>query len=262
MATKKLPWLRLYTEMVDDEKLRLLAFEDRWHYVALLCLKGAGLLDDGCKPELRQRRIAVKLGLAVRELEEVARRLAEVDLIDKDTLQPSGWDARQFPSDSSSERVKAHRARKKAEQQAAPDAGETVSVTGETDMKRSSNALDTDTDTDTDTEKKTITRDTALKVSDLVRLGVDKQVASDYALIRKAKKLPLTKTALDEITAQAEMANLTLGDAIRASVTHGWAGFKASWLLRDRDRDSPNAGHPPPAAVNDMPKTYAPSGRL
>lgn len=258
MATKKLPWLRLYTEMVDDEKLRLLAFEDRWHYVALLCLKGAGLLDDGCKPELRQRRIAVKLGLAVRELEEVARRLAEVDLIDKDTLQPSGWDARQFPSDSSSERVKAHRARKKAEQQAVPDAGETGSVTGETDMKRSSNALDTDTDTDTDTEKKTITRDTALKVSDLVRLGVDKQVASDYALIRKAKKLPLTKTALAEITAQAEMANLTLGEAIRTSVTHGWAGFKASWL----QRDSPNAGHPPPAAVNDMPKTYAPSGRL
>lgn len=262
MATKKLPWLRLYTEMVDDEKLRLLAFEDRWHYVALLCLKGAGLLDDGCKPELRQRRIAVKLGLAVRELEEVARRLAEVDLIDKDTLQPSGWDARQFPSDSSSERVKAHRARKKAEQQAAPAAGETGPVTAETDMKRSSNALDTDTDTDTEPEKKNIPRDTALKISDLVKLGVDKQVATDYALIRKDKKLPLTKTALAEITAQAAMANLTLGEAIRVSVIHGWAGFKASWFQRARDRDSPNAGHPPPAAVNDMPKTYAPSGRL
>lgn len=39
-----MPRFRAYTEMVDDEKLRLLAFEDRWHYVALLCLKGQGVI--------------------------------------------------------------------------------------------------------------------------------------------------------------------------------------------------------------------------
>ena len=43
----KLPWFRTYTRMVDDDKLKLLAFEDRWHFVALLCLKGEGLLDVG-----------------------------------------------------------------------------------------------------------------------------------------------------------------------------------------------------------------------
>ena len=83
----KMPWFRAYTEMVDDEKLRLLAFEDRWHFVALLCLKGQGLLDDG--GPLMMRKVAVKLGVTVSELEEIAARLAAVDLLDAKTLQPS-----------------------------------------------------------------------------------------------------------------------------------------------------------------------------
>lgn len=114
MAAKKLPWFRLYTEMVDDEKLRLLAFEDRWHYVALLCLKGSGLLDEECAEGLKRRRIAVKLGLSVREVEEVGRRLAEVGLVDEASLLPCGWAGRQFKSDcdeTSAERQRRYRER-------------------------------------------------------------------------------------------------------------------------------------------------------
>lgn len=51
----KLPWFRTYIRMVDDDKLKLLAFEDRWHFVALLCLKGEGLLDKGDAPALLMR---------------------------------------------------------------------------------------------------------------------------------------------------------------------------------------------------------------
>lgn len=80
--SKQLPWVRLYTRTVDDDKLKLLAFEDRWHFIALLCLKGEGLLDKGDAPSLLMRKVAVKLGLDVRSLEEVARRLAEVGLSD------------------------------------------------------------------------------------------------------------------------------------------------------------------------------------
>ena len=105
------PWFRLYSEAVDDEKLRLLAFEDRWHFVALLCCKNMGILDD--MSVITRRKIAVKMGLDLRELGEVARRLAEVDLIDQDTLQPKKWDERQFKSDSSSERVRAYREKMK-----------------------------------------------------------------------------------------------------------------------------------------------------
>ena len=134
MSKKGLPWFRLYAEAIDDEKLRLLAFEDRWHYVALLCCKSAGLLDAGDSEPMLHRKIAVKLGLQLRELEAVALRLAEVGLIDGGTFQPLAWDERQFKSDSSTERVKAFREKMKQ--------GSNVSVTAQ------------DTDTEADTKKK------------------------------------------------------------------------------------------------------------
>jgi hypothetical protein len=110
------PWFRLYSEAVDDEKLRLLAFEDRWHFIALLCCKNNGILDE-MQPTLMRRKVAVKLGLDLRELGEVARRLAEVGLIDQETLQPIAWDKRQFKSDkdnTAAERQKRYRESRKS----------------------------------------------------------------------------------------------------------------------------------------------------
>lgn len=146
--SKTMPWFRVYTEMVDDEKLRLLAFEDRWHFVALLCLKGQGLLDEG--GPLLMRKVAVKLGLSVREVEEVVRRLAEVELIDKTTLQPLAWDARQMKSDSSAERVKAFRERKK---HAGQNGGKTPEIECNDDGNARCNVTVTAQDIDTDTDK-------------------------------------------------------------------------------------------------------------
>lgn len=109
-----LPWFRAYAEMVDDPKLRLLAFEDRWHFVAILALKCSGVLDGTTDLSLLHRMVAVKLGVQVRELESIAKRLAEVSLVDADSLQPIAWDRRQAPSDSSRDRTKAWRDRHQA----------------------------------------------------------------------------------------------------------------------------------------------------
>lgn len=98
MTGRPLQWFRLYAEAVDDEKLRLLAFEDRWHFVAILCCKAQGLLE-GEDADLRMRKVCVKLGLDERELGEVARRLAAVGLIERETYRPLAWDHRQFRSD-------------------------------------------------------------------------------------------------------------------------------------------------------------------
>ena len=107
-----MPWFRMYSRVIDDDKIRLLAFEDRWHFVALCCLKSEGVLDEK-NTDLRVRKIAVKMGLQSREVEEVGRRLFEVGLVDK-KLNPKKWDDLQFKSDSSKERVSAYRKRKKA----------------------------------------------------------------------------------------------------------------------------------------------------
>ena len=134
-----LPWFRVYHRMVDDEKLRLLAFEDRWHFVAICCIKGSGLLDEPDN-DMRDRKIAVKLGVQVRELEEIARRLFEVGLVDE-ALNPCAWDELQYHSDNSTARVKKFREKQR---------GNTV--------KRFRNVSvtvqDTESDTDTDLEPK------------------------------------------------------------------------------------------------------------
>lgn len=122
---QSLPWFRAYTKMVDDEKLRLLAFEDRWHFIAILCLKGQGILDSN--DPLMMRKAAVKMGLDLRSLEEVARRLAEVGLIEQATLQPIKWGKLQHRSDadpSAAERKRRQRQREREEAEAAKKASE------------------------------------------------------------------------------------------------------------------------------------------
>jgi hypothetical protein len=89
----KLPWFKLYADVVDNARLRLLAFEDRWHFVALCALKCDGLLDGKGDPFF-ERKIALKLGLQERDLGDVKRRLVEVGLID-DEWQPLKWEVRQ-----------------------------------------------------------------------------------------------------------------------------------------------------------------------
>lgn len=128
---RALPWHRTYNYLVDDECIRLLAFEDRWHFIAIKCLKGQGILDNGDKPDLLRRKVSLKLGVQARELEEIARRLGEVGLINPRTFQPIGWDKEQFVSDrdpTAAERKRRQRAREKSEKEAG--GGVTSSIEG------------------------------------------------------------------------------------------------------------------------------------
>lgn len=202
---KSLPWFRLYTEMIDDEKLGLLAFEDRWHFVALLCLKGKGVLDSEDDMEMLQRKAALKMGLTVNELEKVVSRLARMGLVDKDTLQPAAWDVRQMQSDNSSERVRAYRERMKPVKRDG-----NVSVTAQ------------DTDTDTDKEEK---RKTAVSTPE----GVSITVWQDFKTLRTKQRAPITDTAMAGIKREADIAGLTLNDALQMCCERSWRGFKADW---------------------------------
>lgn len=181
--SKQLPWFRVYTRMVDDDKLKLLAFEDRWHFVALLCLKGEGLLDKGDAPGLLMRKVAVKLGLDVRSLEEVARRLAEVGLVDQATLQPVKWDGLQMRSDTdttAAERKKRQRAREKAAK-AAPSNDVTGDSVPDTDASRVTGTDVTRTDTDIDTDTKVERTEVELDSVGRNAAGVTPDVAAPSA---------------------------------------------------------------------------------
>ena len=199
----------MYHEALDDEKLRLLAFEDRWHFVAILCLKCKGVLDTEADAEMLQRKIAVKMGLTSAELENVIKRLARMGLIDGDTYQPVAWNERQMQSDSSTERVQAYRDRMKQTKRFS-----NVSVT----------AQDTDKDTDTDKEVDKKTR--AVAPPD----GVSDSVWQDFKALRKTKKAPVTETAINGIKREGEKAGMKLGEVLAMCCERGWVGFKAEWV--------------------------------
>lgn len=60
--------------------------------------------------------------------------------------------------------------------------------------------------------------------------GIPEQLSHDWLQVRKAKKLPLTKTALEATKKQAEKAGKTLEEVIQICCENGWGGFKASYL--------------------------------
>lgn len=69
-----------------------------------------------------------------------------------------------------------------------------------------------------------------VSVTDLVDMGIDEQVAGDFIAVRKAKKAPLTSTALSGIQREADKAGVTLGQALATCAVRGWAGFNAEWV--------------------------------
>lgn len=83
-------------------------------------------------------------------------------------------------------------------------------------------------------------------LSDLIGLGINEQFAQDWIEIRKAKRAPLTKTALDAIIKEAEKAKLSLNDAIRVCVENSWQGFKADWYQNLNKQSSGQRKTPKP----------------
>lgn len=104
-------WFRLYDEMLDDPKMQRLPPATFKAVINLWCLasKNGGKLPcfDDIAFGLRMEHDA-----AVTLLDE----LVAVGLLDHDDagLRPHNWDSRQYVSDSSAERVKRHREKRKA----------------------------------------------------------------------------------------------------------------------------------------------------
>ena len=132
------PWFRMYSDFMFDEKIEFIAFEDQRHYVFILCMKNAGLLDkEYAQPGMLERIVSKRLGLFGESFESARKRLVEADLIDS-SFQPVAWDKRQFLSDTSAERTKAYRERMKRH-------GDVTVTVQETE---------TDTDTEEDSTQK------------------------------------------------------------------------------------------------------------
>lgn len=64
-------------------------------------------------------------------------------------------------------------------------------------------------------------------------VGVDVSLWDDFVILRKAKKLPITETAINGISKEGNKAGLSLEQTIRICCERGWGGFKAEWILNN-----------------------------
>lgn len=150
-------WFRCYTELPDDPKLERLPPIAGWLWVTMMCLankspcRGYLLMSEGVPYTLKEIAAKARLRIdKVRTFYDQFTNMKMVEVVDlggQATIHLTNHDKRQYSSDSSTPRVRKHRA---------------GNVTG-TLPKRDSNVsetppdTDTDTDTDTDQDQKPIT---------------------------------------------------------------------------------------------------------
>lgn len=59
---------------------------------------------------------------------------------------------------------------------------------------------------------------------------VTTQVWQDFMEVRKAKKSPITESAISQLRSEADKAGWSLNEAVMECCSRGWAGFKAEWV--------------------------------
>lgn len=68
---------------------------------------------------------------------------------------------------------------------------------------------------------------------------VDHRIVADFLAIRKAKRAPLTETAVAGLRREAAKAGLTLEAALAQCCERGWSGFNADWDGVRRGQNEP-----------------------
>ncbi len=129
MATRQLPWLRLYVDTIHDPKLRRLPPAQRWVWIAVLvCARSSpvpGTLLVSVSETFQKQEVvalsvedladAAKVG--VEEVSSALSAFERQDMIEMDektgAITVKHWSRRQFESDTSTERVRSHRERKR-----------------------------------------------------------------------------------------------------------------------------------------------------
>jgi uncharacterized protein YdaU (DUF1376 family) len=100
--------------------------------------------------------------------------------------------------------------------------------------KRNANASETQCESDANHKPITNNQEPIKKNKSATVVAAPDGVSSDtweaFVTLRRAKKAPVTKRALDGIRAEAQKAGWTLDAAMTEMAARGWTGFKASWV--------------------------------
>lgn len=177
----------------------------------------------------------------IARLIRLRQHLAEVETVLREffTLTDDGW--KHARCDEEIERMQDKQAKARASAAASVNArkakAQPSSNDGTANVERTPNERSTDVELPTPTPTPTPNtsepegsdtprRRAALPMPD----GVSETVWSDFLSIRKAKRAPLTQTALEAIQREADKAGLSLQQALQVCCARGWQGFKAEWV--------------------------------
>jgi hypothetical protein len=67
---------------------------------------------------------------------------------------------------------------------------------------------------------------------------VSESVWSDFLALRKAKRAPVTPTALKGLRQEAMTAKITLEEGLQLCCKSGWQSFKAEWITDSVRKDN------------------------
>ena len=154
------PWIKLYTEMLDDPKMGDLSSDAYRRFVEMLLY--AGQVDDNGRIA-STRYVARKCFVSEDQLLRDIAELVSLEMVHEKNGEwyITKWAARQ-PKKTSNDRVKAHRKRKRSNKET--DAKEECNVTvtlHETSVKQNSNVLDKEEDKDKELEEEKRERENA-----------------------------------------------------------------------------------------------------
>lgn len=220
----ELRWLRLWTDVIDDPKLLLLAPSDRWYFLAITALKRTGMLDEPDSPEMLDRKVGLRLRLDDRETSELRRRLLDVRLIDS-AWQPCGWGKRQFQSDEDATAADRQRRLRERQRNALVTRDVTEGVTRP----------------DTDTEQIQSREEGRVRAP---RAATAKRIPADFALTPEREAL----ARAEAVNPEREFARFC--DHWRAASgsgarKHDWDATWRNWCRRAKDM-APRAPAAPP----------------
>lgn len=200
------PWFRLYSEFASDHKMQMMSEAYQRRYVMLLCLR----CSNG-DVTLQDEEVAFQLRISSDEWSETKAVFIGKNLIDKHN-KVLAWERRQFISDSSVERVRKHREKKKHD-------GNVTVTPPDTEQNRADSEQNRE-------EKKARVARTIARPDD-----VDEAIWDDWVQLRKNKRATVSKTVIDGARIEAKKAGMEFNAFLREWVMRGSQGLKAEWLV-------------------------------
>lgn len=190
-------WFRMYAEFANDPKVQMMSESDQRRLVMLFCLRCNGDVT------LHDEEVTFMLRISNDDWSRTKALFISKGFIDSNN-NVLNWNARQFISDSSAERVARHRAKVKQACNVTVTPPDTEQIQNRTDKK------------------------TSKKVDYLT--DIDPQIAQDYMTVRKNKRAKdLTLTSYNSLIKEAQIAGISLEQALVVCIERNWIGFKADW---------------------------------